>query len=668
MASLAGTQLGAYEVKDLIGRGGMAAVYRAYHPATGRDVAIKVMLPDLGIDDNFRKRFDREARTLAGLQHVHILPVFDYGAQDDVLYLVMPLLPGRNLSDKLRAGRLEMTEVARLFRQMASALDYAHQRGFLHRDIKPGNVLLDDSGNVLLADFGLTRMIDNSEMSRLTTDSTVVGTPAYMSPEQGQGMELDSRSDLYSLGVVLYEMLTGDVPFRAETPVAVIFKHVSDPIPAVKLHRDDLPDAVENVLKKALAKFPNQRFTSAMAMADALDTALGLSTVTTVPVASEPSTVPAFHEDPPTTIGNVTKPAAPLPDNATTALPTIQSRRQIQRSTQAGIAVIGVIIVLLVALVFLVRPTSAPGDIAAPIVPTADTGLPLVRQIDAEAGITSLNFSPDGTRIVAGRDDNTAGVWTIADGDPVYVLESHSGDVLAVAYSADNSTLFTGGADNMYFQWETEEGTQQITGIEGGPVRAIVTGNKYYSYATNQYLAVGIETAAGGYFYQPIPTKANIFSLAFAPDDVLLAVGDADGNVLLFDPAERDYVNTLKAGAARITGVAFNADATIVFAGDNARILHGWDVASGEKLHEITTDAPINNIAISADGSLLATAHEDNTVRLWAVDTMTLRETLTDFTAPVQAVRFSPDGTQLAAAGGDGQIHIWDVTDLLPNG
>ncbi len=666
MASLAGTTLGAYEVKDQIGRGGMAAVYRAYHSATGRDVAIKVMLPDLGIDENFRKRFDCEARTLAGLQHVHILPVFDYGDQNDILYLVMPLLPGKNLSDRLRAGRLEMTEVARLFRQMASALDYAHQRGFLHRDIKPGNVLLDDSGNVLLADFGLTRMIDHNEMSRLTSDSTVVGTPAYMSPEQGQGMELDSRSDLYSLGVVLYEMLTGDVPFRAETPVAVIFKHVSEPIPTTKLHRDDVPDAVENVLKKAMAKFPNQRFTSALAMSEALDAALGLPT-TTASVSAVP-TAPDFHEDHPTTIASVTKPS-PTPDYPTMPLPTVRSSRQTQRSTQASVAIISVIIVLVVALAVFVRPAAAPNNAyVAPIIPTENTGLPLLLEIDAEAGITSLAFSPDGTRIVAGRDNNTAAVYEASDGDTVFILESHSGDVLSVAYSADGSTLFTGGADNMYFQWDTAEGSQQITGMEGGPVRAFATNETFYAYATNQYLAVGKIEAIGGYYYEPIPTETNIFSLAFAADDALLAVGDADGNVLLFNPDDRDFVTTFKAGAARIMGVAFNADSTQVFAGDNARILHVWNVADGAALHEITTDAPINGIAITPDGSLLASAHEDNAVRLWAADTMTLKLTLTDFAAPMKTVQFNPAGTHLVTAGDDGRIRIWDIGDLLPNG
>jgi serine/threonine protein kinase len=667
MASLAGTTLGAYEVKDLIGRGGMAAVYRAHHSATGRDVAIKVMLPDLGIDDNFRKRFDREARTLAGIQHVHILPVFDYGDQDSILYLVMPLLPGKNLGDKLRAGRMDMTEVARLFRQMASALDYAHQRGFLHRDIKPGNVLLDDSGNALLADFGLTRMIDNNEMSRLTSDSTVVGTPAYMSPEQGQGMELDARSDLYSLGVVLYEMLTGDVPFRAETPVAVIFKHVSDPIPTVKLHRDDLPDAVENVLKKALAKFPNQRFTSALAMAEALDSALGLPT-TTASVSAVPTT-PIFHEDPPTTIGSVTKPS-PTSDYPTVALPTVQSPRRMQRSTQASLAILGVVMVLMVTLVFVVRPIAAPENngYVAPIIPTETTGLPLVLDIDAEAGVTSLAFSPDGTRIVAGRDDNTAAVYEVSDGDVVYVLESHSGDVLSVAYTADGGSVFTGGADNMYFQWETEAGSQQITGMEGGPVRAFATGQTFYAYATNQYLSVNTLPNPGGYFYEPIPTETNIFSLAFAPTDGLLAVGDADGNVLLFNPIDRDFVSTFKAGAARISGVTFNADASQVFAGDNARIVHVWNVADGEIRHEVTTAAPINGIAITPDSSLLATAHEDNAVRLWEADSMALKLTLTDFAAPMNAVRFNPNGNYLVTAGDDGRIRIWDIADLLPNG
>ena len=280
MAGWVGKQLGAYQVQAVIGRGGMATVYRAYHPLTGRNVAVKVLMAEIAQDEEFSRRFEREARVVASLQHIHILPLFDYGEQLDeqdntlVAYLVMPYLPDSALTRKIKQGRLTLAEASRIFRQLASALDYAHARGILHRDIKPDNIMIDDSGNALLSDFGLTRIVDATGVSRLTKDDTVMGTPAYMSPEQGQGRDLDERSDLYSLGVVLYEMLTGDVPFKADTPVGVIFKHISDPIRPVGDLNPDLPLAVEEVVEKALSKAPDDRYPTAMAIADALDAAI----------------------------------------------------------------------------------------------------------------------------------------------------------------------------------------------------------------------------------------------------------------------------------------------------------------------------------------------------------------------------------------------------------
>jgi serine/threonine protein kinase len=258
---LTGRQFGPYQIVAPLGEGGMAAVYKAYHPAVERYVALKVLPRHMSSSDEFVARFKREARLLAQLQHPHILPVFDYGESDGYPYIVMPFIISGTLADILRKQRLSLSEVCRVIIQIGDALSYAHGRGMIHRDIKPSNVLIDERGNCLLTDFGLARMVEAAE--KLTSSGSIMGTPAYMSPEQGRGSNIDHRSDLYSLGVILYEMITGRVPYTAETPVAVVFKHIQDPLPSARKLNPNLSEALELVLLKSLAKNSDDRYQNA---------------------------------------------------------------------------------------------------------------------------------------------------------------------------------------------------------------------------------------------------------------------------------------------------------------------------------------------------------------------------------------------------------------------
>ena len=272
MEDLTGKQFGQYQVVAPLGEGGMAAVYKAYQPAMERYVAIKVLPRHMSSSEEFIARFRREAKMLAQLQHVHILSVFDYGEEDGYPYIVMPFVPSGTLADVLQGKRLSLSEVRRILTQIGDALSYAHTRGMVHRDIKPSNILVDERGNCLLTDFGLARMTEVS--TKITTSGAVMGTPAYMSPEQGTGSNIDQRSDIYSLGIILYEMVTGRVPYTAETPVAVVFKHLQDPLPSVRKYNANLPEAVELVLLKTLAKSPENRYQTAQDFVRALQIAI----------------------------------------------------------------------------------------------------------------------------------------------------------------------------------------------------------------------------------------------------------------------------------------------------------------------------------------------------------------------------------------------------------
>ena len=261
MEDLTGKQFGHYQIVAPLGEGGMAAVYKAYQPNMERFVALKVLPRHMSSSEEFVLRFRREAKLLAQLQHPHILPVFDYGEADGYPYIVMPFVQSGTLAELLQQKRLSFPEIRRIITQIGEALNPAHLRGMIHRDIKPSTVLIDESGNCLLTDFGLARMAESA--TKITSSSTVMGTPAYMSPEQGTGSNLDQRSDIYSLGIILYEMVTGRVPYTAETPVAVVFKHIQDPLPSARKINPDLPESVELVLLKALEKNPADRYQTA---------------------------------------------------------------------------------------------------------------------------------------------------------------------------------------------------------------------------------------------------------------------------------------------------------------------------------------------------------------------------------------------------------------------
>ena len=261
MEDLTGMQFGHYQIVAPLGEGGMAAVYKAFQPNMERYVAVKVLPRHMSTSEEFVIRFRREAKLLAQLQHPHILPVFDYGEADGYPYIVMPFVQSGTLAGIIQTRSLSLSEIRRIIVQIGEALSYAHMRGMIHRDIKPSNVLIDERGNCLLTDFGLARMAEAS--TKITSSGTVMGTPAYMSPEQGTGSNLDQRSDIYSLGIILYEMVTGRVPYTAETPVAVVFKHIQDPLPSARKLNPDLPESVELVLLKALAKSPDDRYQTA---------------------------------------------------------------------------------------------------------------------------------------------------------------------------------------------------------------------------------------------------------------------------------------------------------------------------------------------------------------------------------------------------------------------
>jgi tRNA A-37 threonylcarbamoyl transferase component Bud32 len=268
VSQLVGQNLGPYSLLEVIGGGGMATVYKAYQPSADRFVAVKVIRADLSREPELRQRFEREARTIAQLEHPAILPIYDVGEHNGVPFLVMRYVEGGSLSDRISAGRLPLGQAVEYIAQLGEALAYAHQQGIIHRDIKPANVLITPRGHVLLSDFGIAKIL--ADENGLTGTGMPIGTPFYMAPEQIQGKPVDARTDIYSLGIVLYECLIGQRPFVAETPWAVMDMQLRDAPPPPRALRPEIPESLERVILKATAKQPEHRFESMEALVQAL--------------------------------------------------------------------------------------------------------------------------------------------------------------------------------------------------------------------------------------------------------------------------------------------------------------------------------------------------------------------------------------------------------------
>ncbi len=268
--------IGRYEIKSELGRGGMAAVYLAHDPTFKRDVAIKVLPPEFLNDPQFREKFQREAQNIASLEHPAIVPVYDFGEENSQLYLVMRHMTGGSLSDRLEPGALSLPEVNDLITRLAAALDAVHAKNIVHRDLKPGNILFDQYDHPYISDFGISK---TANVKATSTASASTGTPAYISPEQARGdLVIDSRSDIYALGVILFELLTGKLPYEADTAMGIAIKHITEPLPNILEKNPDLPPQLQGVIDRAMAKEPRQRYATAGELASALAVVVAAAT------------------------------------------------------------------------------------------------------------------------------------------------------------------------------------------------------------------------------------------------------------------------------------------------------------------------------------------------------------------------------------------------------
>lgn len=433
---LAGQQWGQYELRELIGMGGMGAVYRAYQPSLQRFVALKLLPPSIGSESSYAERFKREAQTAARLEHAHIVPVYDYGNQGGIYYVVMRMLTGGSLSQRLEHAEQtdnklpSLGETAEVLKQLARALDYAHSRGVIHRDIKASNVMFDDQGSPFLVDFGIAKLVGSN--TNLTGTGMTMGTPSYMAPEQWKGESVTAATDQYALGVMTYIMVTGRLPFEGQTPFALMHKHLSEEPTPPQIWRSELPEAVKDVLYSAMAKAPRDRFPSIRAFADAFAEAVketpGATTdFFTRELPVKPLAVPEKASSEPVTALDATPsapPASQVEVQPTTFAPEVR-RLPVTAIVAGVVAVIAIIAVILLAVnqppAVVVQndtetPTAVPTATASPLPEISPTpGEPVVvplrsipvrggpgpeygtiAMLDTDAAVEIIGISEDG--------------------------------------------------------------------------------------------------------------------------------------------------------------------------------------------------------------------------------------------------------------------------------
>lgn len=622
-------RLAHFDVMRVLGRGGMGVVLEAFDSKLQRHVAIKVLDPDLANDDLARQRFCREARAAASVTHENVVAVHqvERSGEEGLPYLVMQLIAGETLEQRLkREKKLPIKEIVRIGMQAARGLAAAHAQGLIHRDVKPGNILLEPpQDRVKLTDFGLARI---AEDTKLTGTGFVTGTPLYMAPEQAMGEEADPRSDLFSLGAILYETASGQTPFTGNSALAIL-KQITD----VK-HRPlkeldpNIPEWLAETIDDLLAKKPADRYQTANDLAEVLE----------------------YHW------AHLKTSSDELP-----AVCQVELKRRSARNRMLlgviGTAVLaaGVLGGMLFSGMFLPGRGTAPKEEVSSAEPIA--------VLSANAGtVWSVSFDPTSQTVAMGVEDGSVRLWDLTTKSVKATIDAHGGIVWGAQFSSDGQFLATAGDDGRLKLWKPPQ-TKPVQVFEHpNTIRGLAVGRDgKLLFAGDRSGKLHVWSSSTGKSLATAEQPKSIYAVAISPDGETLATGGNDNIVRLWNARTLAPKLLLTGHAGSINGLSFGRDGKTLASVGWDKTVRIWDVGSGLVLKSWPgADGDLWAVAFSPDGTHLATAGQ-GAVKLWEVDTGKLHGTYLGHKTTVHTVSFNQDGSLLASGGRDGSARIWKV-------
>ena len=614
-------RLDQFAIQGVIGRGGMGIVLRGFDTYLQREVAVKVLDPAMAEDEVARKRFCRESRTAASVSHENVVAVHHVAHEEssDLPYLVMQLIDGEALDERLARGRLSLKDTIGIGAQVAAGLAAAHEKGLIHRDVKPANVLLERGTNrVKLTDFGLARA---AEDVRLTRTGLVTGTPLYMAPEQARGEDLDARADLFSLGVLLYELCAGQTPFEAKTPLAVLKRLTDERHRPVRELNPDTPDWLAGVIDRLLAKSPADRFQSAREVADILD----------------------FQWS-----------AMKSSSDAVPACPGKRASRLRQVLVILAAVAAGALATAAAVLLWPGRigSSSAPEDVSEP---------PLAVLRGGSGTIWGMAFSPDDRTLAMAIEDGTIKLWDIEKRSVEATLTGHRGMVWTAMFSGDGSHLVTSGDDNTARLWDLTTNKTVKTLSTSAAARAALFDREAKSIFTGDRQGhIRVWDVATGDQVRTWQHPGAVFALALSRDGKTVASAGTDRVVRLWDAFTGQERLSLNGHSGPLYSLAFRPDGKVLASAGWDRTIRLWDTGSGDTLRILEGHGKdIWAVDFAPDGKTIASAGQDGTVRVWDAETGQLLAAFRGHDGTVHSLVFSRDGSRIASGGRDGTVHLW---------
>ncbi len=650
-------KLGRFHVVEVIGQGGMGLVLRALDVCLQRQVALKVLEPKYVKNDLARNRFIREARAAASITHENVVAVHHVEKhREEIPFLVMRLVTGESLQDRLDSakGPLPLHDIVRIGKQMAAGLAAAHEQTLIHRDIKPANILLESgTGKVLLTDFGLARLMEDV---KLTQTGFVAGTPLYMSPEQARGEALDHRSDLFSLGSVLYAMCTGMPPFQGSSAFVVLREVTEGHHQPIQQLNPQVPDELAAVIDSLLAKNPDDRIQSAAEVAE-------LFSAIEAKLPAAPSTESS-------------------PRRTTRTMVTARRGRWRRQFYWLAIGVLGLNLLLLATELTRLtqwtligqRGQSAHGSDApvgtTPALNPTDTDPKPRAILSAGAGpLWSIAMSPDGSFVVAALDDGTVRLWDARTEKLRSRIAAHKGPIWAVAFNHDGSVFATAGEDGLVKFWDPQTG-KDIDWIElQTPVRSVAfsaDGARFATGGSNGAVRVWDTATRKTQVVTQDRHARPVTALAFSSDGKQLASASDDHTVKIWDLSDDEgrEINTFTGHNGSVHTVAFHPQRKLVATGGWDQTIRLWDIDQGKQIGRLEGHrGDVWSLTFTPDGNRLVSASEDGSVKIWDLASKNEIKSLHGSAGTIYSVSVSRDGTTIAIGSRDGTVRLWNATE-----